>query len=189
MRLIALVLFALMSVTSATAQTTAYDLTVTADNTKRNGSPWDGVPGLRESAANFNSKPDIAVCIIEPDKKPNCLWRPQGRRLLSVCQNSNTCKFENLTLPPLPFGLLFIDIDVRRHDVIDSVILTGNATTAGESGVDRALRAALATLTPAISEDAAERELRRTKTVPLQQCAVTPDCRLTQSQFNLRRRE
>lgn len=189
MRVIALVLFVLMSVTGATAQTVAYDLTVTADNTKGNGSPWDGVPGLRDSAANLNSKPDIAVCIVEPDKKPQCIWRPQGRRLFSVCQNSHTCKFDNVTLPAVPFGLLFIDIDVRRHDLIDMVILTGNATTEGEAGIERALRSALATLTPALSEGAADRGLLKAKTLPLQQCIATAECRLSQSAFKLRRRE
>lgn len=189
MRLIALFLFVLMSVTNATAQTAAYDLTITADNTKSNGSPWDGVPGLRDSAANLNSKPDIAVCIVEADKKPQCIWQPQGRRLFSVCQNSYTCTFDNVTLPPVPFGLLFIDIDARRHDLIDIAIMTGNATTAGESGIERALRLALATLTPALSESATERGLLKAKTLPLQQCTVTPECRLSQSAFKLRRRE
>lgn len=189
MRLIALVLFVVMFAADAHAQTTTYDLTATVDTTKSNGSPWDGVPGLRDSAANFNSKPDIAVCIVEPEKKPNCLWRPQGRRLLSICQNALTCKFENVTLPPVPFGLLFIDIDIRRHDLIDMVILAGNSTTDGEAAVERALRSALATLTPALSEGATERGLLKVKTIPLQQCVVTPDCRLTQSQFKLRRRE
>lgn len=189
MRLIVLVLIALMFAVEARAQTAAYDLTVTADNTKSNGSPWDGVPGLRESAANFNSKPDIAVCIVEADKKPNCIWKPQGRRLFSVCQNAHTCTFENVKLPPVPFGLLFIDIDIRRHDLIDLVIIAGNATTDGEAAVERSLRAALATLKPALSEGAADRGLLKAKTIPLQQCVTTPDCRLTQSQFKLRRRE
>lgn len=189
MRMIALAVFALLVAGNASAQTTAYNMTVTADNTKSNGSPWDGVPGLRDSTANFNSKPDIAVCIVEPEKKPQCIWRPQGRRLFSFCQNSHTCKFDNVTLPRVPFGLLFIDIDIRRHDLIDIVILAGNATTDGEAAVERALRSALATLTPALSEGAADRGLLKAKTLPLQQCVVTAECRLSQSAFKLRRRE
>lgn len=189
MRMIVVILTVLVSVGSAAAQTAAYDLTVTADQTKTNFSPWDGVPGLGGRPANINAAPDIAVCIVQPHKKPECLWRPQGRRLLSVCQNSHTCKFENVALPPVPFGLLFIDIDIRRHDLIDIVVLTGNATAAGESEIERALLAAISELTPALSESAKERGLLKAKTIPLQQCVVNPNCRLTQSQFNLRRRD
>ncbi len=189
MRMIAIFLIVMLSAQNSGAQTAAYDLTVTADETKTNFSPWDGVPGLGGSPANINAAPDIAVCIVQPDKKPECLWRPQGRRLLSVCQNSHTCKFENVTLPPVPFGLLFIDIDIRRHDLIDIVVLTGNATAAGESDIERALLAAISKLTPALSEGAKERGLLKAKTIPLQQCVVNPNCRLTQSQFSLRRRD
>src|SRR5436190_6957071 len=112
MRVIAVLLFVLASAASASAQG-VYDLTVKADSTKASKSPWDGVPGLAKSRVNLNEPPDIAVCIVQATGKPQCLWKPQGRRLLSVCQNSFTCTFEKVTLPSTPIGLLFIDIDAR----------------------------------------------------------------------------
>jgi hypothetical protein len=180
-------LFVLLSVGQGLAQG-IYELTVKADPTKVSKSPWDGVPGLAKSRANLNEPPDIAVCIVQAEGKPQCLWRPQGRRLLSVCQNALTCKFESISLPALPVGLLFIDIDARLHDLIDIVILSGNATSAGEADVERALRAAMTTLTPGLSEGAKERGLDKAKVLPLQQCAGTEPCRLTQSTFQLKRR-
>jgi hypothetical protein len=187
MRAVAVLLFVLLSVGQGLAQG-IYELTVKADPTKVSKSPWDGVPGLAKSRANLNEPPDVAVCIVQAEGKPQCLWRPQGRRLLSVCQNALTCKFESISLPALPVGLLFIDIDARLHDLIDIVILSGNATSAGEADVERALRAAMTTLTPGLSEGAKERGLDKAKVLPLQQCAGTEPCRLTQSTFQLKRR-
>jgi hypothetical protein len=178
-------LLALLPVDLVFAQDAVYDLTVKVDATKVNGSPWDGIPGLGTSRPNINAAPDVAVCIVQATGKPQCLWRPQGRRLLSVCQNSLTCKFESVALPPAPVGLLFIDIDVQRHDLIDMVILTGNATAAGEVEVESALRSAMQSLTPALSEDAKERGLHKAKVLPLQQCVSATACRLTQSEFRL----
>jgi hypothetical protein len=187
MRAVAVLLFVLLSVGQGLAQG-IYELTVKADPTKVSKSPWDGVPGLAKSRVNLNEPPDIAVCVVQAEGKPQCLWRPQGRRLLSVCQNALTCKFESISLPALPVGLLFIDIDARLHDLIDIVILSGNATSAGEADVERALRAAMTTLTPGLSEGAKERGLDKAKVLPLQQCAGTEPCRLTQSTFQLKRR-
>ena len=186
MRVAAIAVFVLLSIGQALAQG-AYDLTVKVDATKISKSPWDGVPGLGSSRANLNSAPDIAVCVVRAEGKPQCLWRPQGRRLLSRCQNAFSCKFESVSLPPLPIGLLFIDIDARLHDLIDIVILAGNATTAGEADVETALRAALATLTPGLSEGAKDRGINKAKVMPLQQC-LAKACRLTQSEFAMKQR-
>ena len=187
MRFVAALLFVLLSMGDVVAQG-VYELTVKDDPTKLSKSPWDGVPGLAKSSANLNEPPDIAVCIVQAEGKPQCLWKPQGRRLLSICQNSLNCTFESVSLPSLPVGLLFIDIDARLHDLIDIVILAGNATTAGEADVERALRSAMTTLTPGLSEGAKERGLDKAKVLPLQQCAGAEPCRLTQSTFQLKRR-
>jgi hypothetical protein len=188
MRFVAAALFVLLSMGEVLAQGASYDLTVTVDRTKLNKSPWDGVPGLGNSRPNINAAPDIAVCIVQAESKPQCLWRPQGRRLLSMCQNAVTCKFDKVSLPQVPFGLLFIDIDIRLHDLVDIVILSGGATTQGEAEVERALLAAMTTLTPGLSEGAKERGLGKAKVVPLQQC-TTSACRLTQSEFRLAARK
>jgi hypothetical protein len=141
-----------------------------------------------KSRANLNEQPDIAVCIVRAEGKPQCLWKPQGRRLLSVCQNALNCTFESVALPAPPFGLLFIDIDARLHDLIDIVVLSGNATGSGEGDIERALFRAMTTLTPGLSENAKERGLDKVRVLPLQQCAGAQPCRLTQSQFQLKRK-
>jgi hypothetical protein len=184
MRIVAAALLVLLLIGDALAQGAVYDLTVKVDPTKINKSPWDGVPGLGTSRANINAQPDVAVCIVQAEGKPQCLWRPQGRRLLSVCQNALNCTFEKVALPSPPVGLLFIDIDARLHDLIDIVILSGNATAAGEADVERALLAAMTTLTPGLSETAKERGLGKAKVLPLRQCTAS-SCRLTQSEFQL----
>jgi hypothetical protein len=188
MRILAAALLILLATAEARAQSAFYDVTVKLDATKASKSPWDGVPGLGTGRPNLNASPDIAVCVVRAEGKPLCLWRPRGRRLLSVCQNSLSCKFASVSLAPAPVGLLFIDIDARLHDLVDIVILSGNATTAGEAGVERALRSALATLTPSLSEGAKQRGLDKAKVLPLQQC-VAAACRLTKSEFRLTRRD
>ncbi len=188
MRSAAVALLMLFLAGDALAQGAFYDIAVKVDATKASKSPWDGVPGLGTGRPNLNASPDIAVCVVRAEGKPQCHWRPQGRRLLSVCQNSLTCKFDSISLAPVPVGLLFIDIDARLHDLIDIIILSGNATAAGEADVERALRAALATLTPGLSEAAKERGLDKAKVLPLQQC-VEAACRLTQSEFRLTPRQ
>lgn len=188
MRIVAIALLVLLSASEALAQGAFYDVTVRADATKASKSPWDGVPGLGTGRPNLNASPDIAVCVVRAEGKPLCLWRPRGRRLLSVCQNALTCRFDSVSLAPVPIGLLFIDIDARLHDLIDIVILSGNATAAGEADVERSLRAALATLTPGLSEGAKERGLDKAKVLPLQQC-INAACRLGQSEFRLTPRQ
>lgn len=184
----AAIALALLTPLNSYADDATFDLTVTANATKANGSPWDGVPGLGNSKANLNAAPDIAVCVVRANAKPACIWRPDGRRLFSLCQNAWTCKFPGVALKPLPIGLVFIDIDVRNHDIIDTVILTDTADTAANAEIADALRAAMSILTPNRSEDAKEHAVRNAKVMPLQDCTGGKPCRLTQSQFTLARR-
>jgi hypothetical protein len=165
------------------AASVAYDITVNADPTKSNGNPWDGVPGLRNSKLNINSAPDIAVCIVQAESKPNCLWKPDGRRLFSICQNQYTCKFDNVALSA-PIGLIFIDVDIRNHDIIDTLILTGNEPKSADDEISDSLRGAMSMLTPNRSEDFKEHVVKNAKLVPLADCIGKP-CRLTQSSFQL----
>ena len=119
-RIGAVLVFALLASPGAQAQEQHFDITVTADATKANGSPWDGVPRLGNSKINLNAAPDIAVCLVRANAKPDCLWKPQGRRLLSQCQNAWTCKFDNVPLGPLPIGLVFVDIDAQPTSLMFS---------------------------------------------------------------------
>lgn len=181
----AFIALALLTPPAVHAADGTFDISVKADATKANGSPWDGIPGLGNSKANLNAAPDIAVCIVRSGAKPNCIWRPDGRRLFSLCQNAWTCKFPGVVLTPLPVGLVFIDIDVRNHDIIDTVILAGNESAAADVEIRDSLRAALSGLIPNRSEDTKEHLARNAKIIPLVDCAGTKPCRLTQSEFTL----
>jgi hypothetical protein len=172
----------------AQAQEQRFDITVTADATKANGSPWDGVPRLGNSKINLNAAPDIAVCLVRANAKPDCLWKPQGRRLLSQCQNAWTCKFDNVPLGPLPIGLVFVDIDARNHDIIDVLVLTDRADAKANDEIADSLRTAMSVLTPHRSEDTKEHLVRGAKLLSLADCAGGKPCRLTQSQFTLTKR-
>jgi hypothetical protein len=170
---------------SAQAQEQRFDITVTADATKANGSPWDGVPRLGNSRLNLNAAPDIAVCLVRANAKPDCLWRPQGRRLLSVCQNESTCTFSNVALQPMPIGLVIVDIDARNHDIIDVIVLTDRDDAKANEEIADSLRTAMTVLTPHRSEDTKERLVRSAKLLALADCAGGKPCRLSQSQFTL----
>lgn len=176
---------ALLVPLSAQAQEQRFDITVTADATKTNGSPWDGVPRLGNSKINLNAAPDIAVCLVRANAKPECLWKPQGRRLLSMCQNAWTCKFDDVALGSLPIGLVFVDIDARNHDIIDVAVLTDRDDAKANEDIADSLRTAMSVLTPHRSEDTKEHLVRGAKLIPLADCAGEKPCRLTQSQFAL----
>lgn len=184
-RLGAVFALALLAPLSAQAQEQRFDITVTADATKANGSPWDGVPRLGNSKLNLNAAPDIAVCLVRANAKPGCLWKPQGRRLLSMCQNAWTCKFDSAALAPLPIGLVFVDIDARNHDIIDVAILTDRDDARANEEIADSLRTAMTVLTPHRSEDTKEHLVRGAKLLALADCAGGKPCRLTQSQFSL----
>lgn len=177
----------LASLTSVTVRAAdpAYDLTITADKNKANGSPWDGVPGLGNSTANLNAPPDIAVCLVRANARPDCLWRPDGRRLFSNCQNAWRCKFTSVALSPLPIGIVVIDIDARNHDVIDTLILTDRTDEVAAAAIADSLRTAMTILTPNRSEDTKERLVRNAKVLPIKDCAGGQTCRLSQSEFKL----
>ncbi len=184
MKIVAITLLFLLSPLKGHAGDANFDIAVKADATKADGTPWDGVAGLGNSRANLNAAPDIAVCIVRANAKPDCIWRPDGRRLFSLCQNAFTCRFPGVALQPLPIGLVFIDIDVRNHDIIDILILTGNENAAANAEIAEALRAAMSILTPNHSEDTKEHLVRNAKVIPLADCAGK-SCRLTQSEFRL----
>lgn len=187
-RLSALLALALLTPLNAHAQEQRFDITVAADATKTNGSPWDGVPRLGNSKLNLNAAPDIAVCLVRANAKPECLWKPQGRRLLSMCQNAWTCKFDNVALAPLPIGLVFIDIDARNHDIIDVAILSDRQDAKANEDIADSLRTAMTVLTPNRSEDTKEHLVRDAKSLTLADCTSGKPCRLTQSQVTLTRR-
>lgn len=104
-------------------------VTVVADHTKANGKPWD-IP-----IPNTNAAPDLAVCVVRLETPPECSMRYVNLKQYSVCQNSHTCIFQRVSIPDSPFGLIILDLDLRRHDIVDVLILTaGKALTPDELG-------------------------------------------------------
>ena len=92
-------------------------------------------------------------------------------------------------MQPLPIGLVFIDIDVRIHDIIDIVILTGTENAAANAEIAESLRTAMSILAANHSEDTKEHLVRNAKVMPLANCASGKPCRLTQSEFRLDARD
>lgn len=179
---------AFLALAALPAKADTYDVTVKADTTKANGSPWDGIPRLGNSKVNLNAAPDIALCIVRANAKPDCKWKPQGRRLLSNCQNEWTCKFTGVELSP-PVGLVIVDIDARNHDIIDALILVGNETAKADDAVADAMRTAMSILTPNRSEDSKEGVVRRAKLIPMKDCSGDKGCRLAQSEIKIETRK
>jgi hypothetical protein len=178
---------------STAAQELVVTISVSVDPIKLNGSPWDGLPsvGGRILMPSDSNAPDIAVCVVLATGAPECQWRTEGRRKLSFCPDSTKCTISGVPLRSLPVGLLFLDVDRTRHDLIDFVILTGEPTVAGETEkVELNLRAAMANLTPSVIEADKQRRLRKAIILPIEQCmgASAKKCDLTQSVFHLERR-
>ena len=64
-KIVAITVLFLVAPVAGYAADATYDITVKADGTKANGSPWDGIPALGNSRANLNAAPDIAVCVVK----------------------------------------------------------------------------------------------------------------------------
>lgn len=171
-------------------------LTVSIDPVKVNGSPWDGYPavGGRVIMPDTSNAPDIAVCIVLAAGKPDCVWRTERGRKVSHCPDATKCTIDGMRLQSLPVGLIFLDVDLVRHDLIDFVVLTGAKTgTKADAGeVDKVqanLRAAMAELTPGATPGERERRQRKARVLPLDLCmGANQVCDLSQSRFWLQRR-
>ena len=166
-----------------------------ADHTKANGEPWDGLPGLgggRGPTAipilNTIAPPDLAVCVVRLETPPECSMRYEGFKQFSICQNSYDCTFRRVSIPDGPFGLVILDIDRQRHDLVDFLILTaGKALTPDERGkLESWVRSRADTLAPAFSEGEKQRRLREIIVLPLDGCTGTgKGCRLVQSEIRV----
>lgn len=192
-RLFCCVVLALMGgMVSTGAQELVVSISIAVDPVKLNGSPWDGLPavGGRLLMPSDSNAPDIAVCIVLATGAPQCQWRTEGRQKHSFCPNSTKCTISGVPLPRLPVGLLFLDVDLVRHDLIDFVILTGEPAVAGEAEkVELNLRVAMASLTPGLTEAEKQRRLRKATSMPIEQCiGAAAKCDLPQSVFSLQRR-
>ena len=172
---------------SAAAEEPVINLTVIADPVKANGSPWDGYPavGGKIVVPETSNAPDIAVCLVQATGGPDCIWRTERRRTTSHCPDSTTCTIPGIRLPSLPIGLVFIDVDLVRHDLIDFVILTDKQASNDEvAKVDANMHAVMAKLTPTVVPRDREQQKRKARVLPMEVCiGENQKCDLTQSRF------
>lgn len=169
-------------------------ITVVADHTKANGEPWDGIPGLgggRGPTAiplpNSNAPPDLAVCVVRLGSPPECSMRYEGAKQYSLCQNSFDCTFRRVGVPDGAFGLIILDLDLQRHDLVDIVILTTGKPLAPDerSKLESEVRMRADKLAPAFSEGEKQRRLREMQVLPVERCMTAKGCRLVQSEIRV----
>jgi hypothetical protein len=168
-------------------------ITVAADHTKANGEPWDGILGIgggRGSTAipipNKNA-PDLAVCVVRLETPPECSMRYVNLKQYSLCQNSYDCIFKRVSIPDGPFGLIILDLDLRRHDLVGFLLMTaGKALTPDQrAALESEIRRRADQLAPPFSQGEKQRRLREMLVVPMDRCAEAKGCRLVQSEIRV----
>ena len=168
---------------------------VTADHTKADGEPWDGIPGLGPGRSpniailNKDAPPDLAVCVVRLDMPPECSMRYVKLKQYSICQNSYDCVFKRVSIPDGPFGLIILDLDLRRHDLVGFLIMTaGKALTADKrAALEHEIRRRADQLAPApyFFQRKKQRRLMEMLVVPMDLCAEAKGCRLVQSEIRV----
>jgi hypothetical protein len=168
-------------------------ITVAADHTKANGQPWDGIAGLGAGRgpmaiplSNKNA-PDLAVCVVRLEAPPECRMRYVNLKQYSLCQNSYDCIFKRVSIPDGPFGLIILDLDLRRHDLVGYLLMTvGNALAADQrAALEGEIRRRADQLAPPFSQGEKQRRLREMLVVPMDRCAEAKGCRLVQSEIRV----
>ncbi|WP_334539333.1 hypothetical protein [Bradyrhizobium sp. AZCC 1708] len=169
------------------------NITVAADHTKANGEPWDGIPGLdggRGPTAipipNKNA-PDLAVCVVRLETPPECSMRYVNLKQYSLCQNSYDCIFKRVSIPDGSFGLIILDLDLRRHDLVGFLLMTaGKALTPDQrAALESEIRRRADQLAPPSFQEEKQRRLREMLVVPMDRCAEARGCRLVQSEIRV----
>lgn len=168
-------------------------ITVTADQTKANGEPWDGIPGLGEGRVpralptlNKNA-PDLAVCVVRLETPPECSLRYVNLKQYSLCQDSYDCIFKRVSIPDGPFGLIILDLDLRRHDLVGFLLMTAGEALAPDqrTALEGEIRRRADQLAPASSREDKQRRLGEMLVVPMDRCAEAKGCRLVQSEIRV----
>ena len=171
------------------------NIRVAAAQTKANGAPWDGILGpsgrsgpMATPILNTNALPDLAVCIVRLEAPPECKMRYVDLKQYSLCPNSYICIFKWVSIPEGPFGLIILDLDWRRHDVVDLLILTaGKALPPGE--LEKLKRETLRRadqLAPALFDRRKQRRLGQVFVLPFDGCAGATGCMLVQSKIRVK---
>lgn len=167
-------------------------ITLVADHAKANGEPWDGTPGLGggrgpTTILNKNAPPDLAVCVVRLETPPECSMQYVNLKQYSLCQNSYDCNFKRVSIPDGPFGLIILDLDLRRHDLVDFLLMTaGNTLTLDQrAALESEIRRRADQLAPPFSQAEKQRRLREMLVVPMDSCAEAKGCRLVQSEIRV----
>lgn len=168
-------------------------ITVAADPTKANGKPWDGIPGLGAASApdipilSNDVPPDLAVCVVRLETPPECSMRYLKLKQYSICQNSYDCIFKRVSIPDGPFGLIILDLDLRRHDLVGFLLMTTGKAPAPDqrAALESEIRRRADQLAPPLSQEEKQRRLGEMLVVPMDRCAEAKGCRLVQSELRV----
>ena len=169
-------------------------ITVAADQTKADGKSWDGIPGLGAGGGptdiailNNDVPPDLAVCVVRLETPPECSMRYVKLKQYSICQNSYDCIFERVSIPDGPFGLIILDLDLRRHDLVGFLLMTTGKALAPDqrAALESEIRRRADQLAPPLSQEDKQRRLREMLVVPMDRCAEAKGCRLVQSELRV----
>lgn len=169
-------------------------ITVVADHTKASGEPWDGIPGIGGGRrgptagpiSNKHAPPDLAVCVVRLETPPECSMRYVELKQYSLCQDSYDCIFKRVSIPDGPFGLIILDLDLRRHDLVGFLLMTaGKAIPPDQrAALEGEIRRRADQLAPP-SQGEKQRRLREMLVVPMERCAEAKGCRLVQSEIRV----
>ena len=105
----------------------------------------------------------------------------------SLCQNSYDCIFKRVSIPDGPFGLIILDLDLRRHDLVGFLLMTaGKAPIIDQrAALESEIRRRADQLAPAFSQGEKQRRLREMLVVPMDRCAEAKGCKLVQSEIRV----
>lgn len=169
-------------------------ITVAADRTKANGKPWDGIPGIGAgrgltdiSVLKNDVPPDLAVCVVRLETPPECSMRYVKLKQYSICPNNYDCTFERVSIPDGPFGLIILDLDLRRHDLVGFLLMaTGKPLALNQqAALESEIRRRADQLAPPLSQEDKQRRLRQMPVVQIDRCAEAKGCRLVQSELRV----
>ena len=92
-----------------------------------------------------------------------------------------------MSIPDGPFGLIILDLDLRRHDLVGFLLMTaGNVPVVDQqAALESEIRRRADQLAPPFSQGEKQRRLREVLVVPMDSCAEVKGCRLVQSEIRV----
>jgi hypothetical protein len=111
--------------------------------------------------------------------------RTEGGKRYSLCQNSYDCTFKAVRVPDRLFGLIILDIDLQRDDLVDFVLFSSGDAPASElDHFENEVRRSVDQLAPAFSDGERQRRKKKAIVMRLEQCVGEQmACRLNQSEI------